>query len=106
MPPTPRTPGPGSKLSCPRPCLIKETARWLDPKLRKTVLDEVDGEGWPSAEEWCPGGRTPLPRKDLALIGGRRQASAPLHRVIEKAKSGRALAEGEIVRLFQARGDD
>src|SRR4051794_173415 len=88
------------------PAYAGQPERWLDPKLRKPVLDQIDGEGWPRTDDWCPGGTKPLPRKDLALIGRIARASATLGRVIDKAQAGRALDEGEIVRLFEARGQD
>src|SRR5206468_1721627 len=54
----------------------------------------------------CPGGTKPLPREDMALIGRRASRPSTLRRLVEKAQSGRALGEAEIVRLFGARGED
>lgn len=88
------------------PGYARHPERWLDPGLRKPVLDRVDADGWPRTDEWCPGSTAPLPRSELALMSRSGAPSDTLQPIIDRAQLGSALTEAEIVRLFQARGED
>jgi FO synthase len=103
------------KVLVPRLALYPEYARaaerWLDPALRAPVLRAIDGEGYARPDAWVAGaGATPpaapnnpilsLPRKR-----GREGEGASLAAILDRAAAGETLSEGEIVRLFQARGD-
>jgi FO synthase len=108
------------------PAYVQDPVRWLDPKLRTPVLRAVDGQGFARTDPWISGAGTkppnsphpnpppqagegtpaaavsthPLPRKR-----GRVGVGA-LHDILAGAASGATLGETDIVRLFQARGDE
>jgi FO synthase len=86
------------------PAYARRPNRWLDPRMRKPVLDRVDADGWGRTDGWSPGSKTPLPQGDSALVGAKRSARPQLGRILAAAQSGRALGESDIVRLFAARG--
>ncbi len=90
------------------PRFALESERWLDPGLRVPVLRGIDSDGFARAESWSPGGREPPPLNMVDLIGTApcRQADEELDRVLARASEGEGLTDAEIVRLFQARGDE
>ena len=90
------------------PAFARDTSRWLDPSLRKPVLDRVDADGVPRLDAWCPGHAGQLPARELDWLGraGSAVASKSLGRVLARAQRGEALGESEIVELFRARSDD
>ena len=83
---------------------------WLDEGMRAAVLDQVDGEGLPRTDDWCPGDETPPPADVLEHIRARPGHSAQVSRglatVLQRAQAGEDLSEADIVRLIRARGDD
>ena len=111
------------------PAYVQDPARWLDPKLRTPVLRAVDGQGLARTDAWAPGAGTPPPVKPLTpalspQAGRGREAAPPRNRVpsprlrgegqgegqladiLTRATAGANLEEADIVRLFQARGDE
>jgi len=108
------------------PSYAQDPVRWLDPKLRTGVLRAVDGQGLARTDPWTPGAGTPAPHSPhpnpppLAGEGitGDAVSDSPLPRkrgrvgvgalpaILDRAAAGETLAEGDIVRLFQARGDE
>jgi FO synthase len=111
------------------PGYARDPGHWLDPALRTPVLQAIDAEGFPRTDDWVPGAGTPPPlaphpsplpasgaREKRAespspRIGGEREGPAQregegqLLAILDRAASGEILAEQDIVRLFQARGD-
>ncbi|RME34070.1 MAG: 7,8-didemethyl-8-hydroxy-5-deazariboflavin synthase subunit CofH, partial [Gammaproteobacteria bacterium] len=86
------------------PRYVEGLREWVDPGLHRLVLERVDATGFARTDDWHPGDReAPLPRP-----AGRAVCSAGtgLMRVIDKARSGRRLEEGEILLLFSSRGGD
>jgi len=87
-------------------------ARWLDAKLRTPVLRMIDGQGFARTDDWVAGAGTPPPlAPTLSPQAGRgsRDAAAAgeeLSDILARATAGKMLAEGDIVRLFQARGPE
>jgi FO synthase len=91
------------------PNYAQDPARWLDPALRTPVLRAIDAQGFARPDSWISGAGTPPP-----VIGPR--ASRPqmrpgrprsdLQDILDRAAAGETLAEADIVRLFEARGDD
>ncbi|HXC89080.1 MAG TPA: 5-amino-6-(D-ribitylamino)uracil--L-tyrosine 4-hydroxyphenyl transferase CofH [Stellaceae bacterium] len=94
--------------------------RWLDPALRTPVLRAMDAEGFARPDQWIAGsGSAPPP----TLTHPTFQAGPPLSRnagegpergeggegrlaaILDRAAAGETLAEADIVRLFQTRGD-
>jgi len=110
--------------------------RWLDPGLRTPVWRAIDGQGFARSDDWTPGAGTPPPvpqpltpqveRGGAAAIArtaseevangrnfvpsphswGEGQGEGPLAAILDRAMDGERLREAEIVRLFQARGDE
>ncbi|HET7850633.1 MAG TPA: 7,8-didemethyl-8-hydroxy-5-deazariboflavin synthase CofG, partial [Pseudolabrys sp.] len=87
------------------PAFAADHRKWTDPALHAAVLQRIDGEGRPREDDWSPGAMTPLPR-DAQRAVAPAIATGELSNIIERAAAGHALAENDVVRLFQARGDD
>jgi FO synthase len=84
--------------------------RWQDQKLITPVLQASDSDGYARSDAWSPGALVEIPAQEqaLALSGttNSEQVSPPVQAILEKALAAETLTEAEIVRLFQARGDD
>ena len=77
--------------------------RWVHAGLRTMVLNRIDADGWARTDPWAPGLDRPLPPvENRSRTTGTRELAA----IVDKATAGISLDEAEIVRLFQARGDD
>ena len=71
------------------------------------VLNLIDADGLPRTDHWSPGEQVDPPDHDLAAIQTPPARVSPsLQAILHKATEGADLAEAEVVRLFQARGDD
>ena len=80
---------------------------WLADPLRHAVLDLIDASGLPRTDSWSPGETNSPPADVLAAIRGPDvAASAQVAAILERARHGDDLSEAEVVRLFNARGDD
>jgi len=88
------------------PSYARDVNRWVDSGLRTAVLQRVDSAGLARVDGWSPGIRESLPAVDLALISARALARGEIGPILAKAQAGATLAETEIVRLFNSRGDD
>jgi FO synthase len=90
------------------PAFARESSRWVDSSLRTAVLNHIDGDGAPRVDDWCPGHVGQLPSRELNWMSKAPSvvASESIAPVLQKAQRGERLGEGEIVRLFRARGDD
>jgi FO synthase len=87
------------------PAYARAAQAWVDPALRTALLHRIDADGWPRTDEWSPGATVPLP-PDAARVAAPAIACGELGSIIARAAAGRTLTEGDIVRLFQARGDE
>jgi FO synthase len=76
---------------------------WLDPAMRKAVLELSDGSGHGREEYWRAGRSTELP---LCGVYGRRSVSMSklLTAIVER--DGQDIGQDEVVRLFEARDKD
>lgn len=90
------------------PRFALDAARWVDPSLRVAVVRGIDTEGLARAEDWIAGGALPPPEADIARLrpADRRLVSPEVDTLLRRATAGEPLGESEIVRLFQARGED
>jgi len=102
------------------PTYAREPSRWLDPKLVTPVLRAMDAQGFARPDAWVSGAGTPIPRPDphppiagakgpslsrAAGEGGERsEPGEGVAAILDRAAAGERLSEGEIVRLFAARG--
>jgi FO synthase len=81
--------------------------RWLDESLRTPVIRAVDSDGFARVEEWSPGdSHVAAPPMDIPRAPAGQTATADVAAILSRAESGEELSESDIVRLFQARGDD
>ena len=89
------------------PAYAQALDTWVAPELHQRVLDLVDAEGLPRTDDWSPGEQTEPPADNISAIHTPPpQVSPDLQAILDKAAEGADLAEAEVVRLFQARGDD
>jgi FO synthase len=89
------------------PAYALNYSRWLDAGLHTKLLDSIDAEGFPRIDNWTPGADTPPPTFDLQLLHKTpQQVSADIQTIVQRASAGERLTEAQVVRLFQARGDD
>ncbi|MDQ0510121.1 5-amino-6-(D-ribitylamino)uracil--L-tyrosine 4-hydroxyphenyl transferase CofH [Ancylobacter amanitiformis] len=85
------------------PAYIEDRARWLDPAVAPLVLRRADGAGLAHEGGW----RVGAPEARVVEWPAAPAIAGPetvLEAVLDKAVAGRALDEGEIVALFDARG--
>jgi FO synthase len=86
------------------PRFLADEVTWLNKAMRPAVHKLRDSEGLARDGEWCPGttllapGTAGRPLGQTAL--GRHHG---LERILDRAASGRTLAESDIVTLFEAR---
>ena len=106
------------------PSYALNVQQWQDPRLSPYVLQACDSDGYARVEAWSPGehlapppslyghtgNRSIYPQAlngdALDKSGERVESSSLLASILEKACSGDELTEPEIVRLFQARGEE
>ena len=89
------------------PAYAQALDTWVAPQLHQPLLDLQDAEGFPRTDGWSPGEQVDPPEADLHAIRtppGR--VSPDLQAILDRAAAGEDLAEAEVVRLFQARGED
>jgi FO synthase len=85
------------------PDFVQDGERWIAPQMRRSVLDHCDAEGFAREDTWIAGASTetaPVP----FTPGPSRNTCAELSAIVTRARDGRQLSEGEIERLFAARG--
>jgi FO synthase len=91
------------------PCIrttSKRRAEWLHPGIIASVLKHADASGLARTDDWSPGaGLEPPPVADSPAMPSLRP-TAPMLRLMERARAGEALGEDELTQLFSARGDD
>ncbi|HEY1504404.1 MAG TPA: 5-amino-6-(D-ribitylamino)uracil--L-tyrosine 4-hydroxyphenyl transferase CofH [Stellaceae bacterium] len=82
------------------PTYAAQADRWLAPSLRTSVLRTADAENFARADAWMPGAKLTPPAMPAL------RNSSSLSPIIDRAATGHALNEDEIVALFCARGSD
>lgn len=90
------------------PAYAVNHSRWVDDGLRTAVLRGMDAEGYARTDDWVAGGPVPPPAADLAMLrpADRTLVSPEIDTIIRRALDGESLAEKDVVRLLQARGED
>jgi len=87
------------------PSYARASQTWVDAALRPALLQRVDADGWPRPDDWSPGMTALLP-PDAKRVGAPAVSRGELARILNRATAARSLAEGHIIRLFQARDDE
>ncbi len=90
------------------PAYAQHVDRWVHADLHVRVQEMIDAEGFPRTDDWCPGDVDTPPPADVmtAIMDAPVHVSPEIDAILGKARDGLALEEAEVVRLFQARGDD
>src|SRR6185503_4992494 len=84
-----------------------EDKAWIDPALRPRVLQMSSASGLRRDNDWKPGLVMAMPAGDMATLATPSlRPSASLAPIVDRAVRGEDLSEGNIVRLFEARGPD
>jgi FO synthase len=89
------------------PEYIRDLPRWVAPGFHTAILRSIDSDGYAREDRWYSGATTPPPADTMRLL----KAPAPravsaLDRILFRARDGARLAEGEITRLYEARGSE
>jgi FO synthase len=93
------------------PAYALDPVRWQDEAMATAVLRAIDSEGFARVEDWSPGDAVDEPPAcdiPVKLSANRlhNTATPEIREILHRAAAGDELAEADIVRLFQARGDD
>jgi FO synthase len=89
------------------PDYARQPEVWLAQPLREIVLNLTDASGLPRTDNWSPGEADSPPPAVLASIRGPSVTATPLiAQILDRAQRGEDLRENDVVRLFNARGDD
>ncbi|HEY1796007.1 MAG TPA: 5-amino-6-(D-ribitylamino)uracil--L-tyrosine 4-hydroxyphenyl transferase CofH [Stellaceae bacterium] len=86
------------------PTYALDMPRWLEPKLYTPTLRHIDAQGFARPDGWIAGMGTPAPA--MHSYPRSPEALRPVAGILDSAWAGETLAEAEIVRLFEARGDE
>jgi FO synthase len=82
-----------------------EPQRWLDSALRTPVLRAADADGYAREDPWIAGAAQAPPGTPVATAPGRVPGGA-LGGTLARVRAGEPPCEDDLVRLFEARGDD
>jgi FO synthase len=91
------------------PPYVRAADRWVDGSLRTAVVRRAESRGRARVDKWHAGAGDPVPESALAWLAvpaGKAAASRDVGRLIDRARRGDELEEGEIVALFAAEGAD
>ena len=89
------------------PDFARSLDTWMAPQLHQNLLDRIDAEGFPRTDDWSPGEQIEPPERDLLAIQvPPARVSPDLETILDAAAEGEDLTEDDVVRLFQARGED
>lgn len=87
------------------------SARWQEPAMATAVIRAIDADGFARNDAWSPGDAETAPPDEYLpqkLEAGRPHdtSTVGVGEILEQILAGIEPGEGEIARLFQARGDD
>jgi FO synthase len=93
------------------PSYALDPGRWLDASFHAAVVRSIDGDGLARVEKWSPGDPEVSPPawaipEDPATRPPPRTGTASVRAILDRAAEGDELGEADLVRLFQAYGDD
>jgi FO synthase len=85
------------------PQYVVKPEAWIDRGLMRRVLDEIDTTGFAREDTWTPGAVESPPHPGS---GERGCKPHDLDAILTRATAGERLSEGDIIRLFAARGPE
>jgi FO synthase len=93
------------------PPYARQADRWVDESLRTAVVRRADSGGRARLEKWHAGGGDPVPESAKGWLAGGAgdggtEASSAVRYILDRARRGEDLSEGEVVALFQTEGAD
>ena len=90
------------------PQYAQEFSSWIHPNLHERIADMIDTEGFARTDSWSPGDIETTPPNEImsGLINEPKKISKDIQSILNKSAEAVPLDEQEIIRLFQARGDD
>ena len=93
------------------PSYTFDSARWQEPEMATAVIRAIDSDGFARVEAWSPGDAEVLPPPaDIPMrLDSTRSINTStddVHEILTRSTDGKTLGEDDLVRLFQARGDD
>ncbi len=90
------------------PEYIRDQRTWMDPGFHTAILRSIDSEGYAREDQWYSGASTTeLPPEAVRLLDAPAPRSvSALDRILFRARDGARLSEGEVTRLFEARGSE
>jgi len=89
------------------PRYARDLDTWVDSELHESLLNVTDADGFPRTDDWSPGEEVEPPAAVLdAISTAPNHVSADIGQIIAKSEAQTPLSESEIVRLFEARGED
>jgi FO synthase len=89
------------------PRYAQDLDTWADPGLHETILNLTDTDGFPRTDQWSPGEEVAPPAQIMEAISTPpKHVSKDILAVLDRVDNESLLTEPEIVRLFEARGDD
>ncbi len=90
------------------PQYAQEFSSWIHPNLHERIADMIDTEGFARTDSWSPGDIETTPPNEImsGLINEPKKISKDIQSILNKSAQAVPLDEQEIIRLFQARGDD
>ena len=89
------------------PRYASNPSTWMDERFHQPVLDLIDSDGLPRTDRWIPGDPVEPPRSLLQRINeAPKSCSKDIGNIIKKTEQSKLLNEQEIMRLFEARGND
>ena len=90
------------------PQYAQEFSSWIHPNLHERIADMIDTEGFARTDSWSPGDIETTPPNEImsGLINEPKKISKDIQSILNKSEQAVPLNEQEIIRLFQARGDD
>jgi FO synthase len=86
------------------PEYVRDADTWADEAWRTPLLRMTDATGLPRMNDWSPG-MDLVPPQDAIRVGPP-TVSKDVNAIIAKARAGDSINETEVVRLFEAHGDD
>jgi FO synthase len=89
------------------PRYAQDLDTWVDSELHESLLNVTDADSFPRTDSWSPGEPVDPPQDVLDAISAEpRKVSADIQAILAKSAAAEPLSEAEVIRLFEARGDD